>query len=31
MKDMDAHAFALERVQIGIAEYLKRILDEKNT
>ena len=30
MKDMDAYAFAIERGQTEIAEYLKRKLGEKN-
>jgi uncharacterized protein len=29
MKDMDAYAFAVERGQTEIAEYLKRKMDEK--
>jgi len=29
MKDMDAYAFAIERGQTEIAEYLKRMMDEK--
>ncbi|PEM68441.1 hypothetical protein CN613_14910 [Bacillus pseudomycoides] len=29
MKDMDAYAFAIERGQTEIAEYLKRKMDEK--
>ncbi|MDL4841737.1 ankyrin repeat domain-containing protein [Aquibacillus rhizosphaerae] len=29
MKDMDAYAFAVERGQTGIAEYLKQKMDEK--
>ncbi|MFI8707948.1 ankyrin repeat domain-containing protein [Bacillus sp. NPDC077411] len=29
MRDMDAYAFAVERGQIEIAEYLKRKMDEK--
>ncbi|MBM7647501.1 ankyrin repeat protein [Bacillus ectoiniformans] len=29
MKDMDAYAFALERGQIEIADYLKKKMDEK--
>ena len=29
MKDMDAFAFAIERGQTEIAEYLKRMMDEK--
>jgi hypothetical protein len=31
MKDMDAYAFAIERGQTEIAEYLKGKLDQKGT
>ena len=29
MKDMDAYAFAIERGQTEIAEYLKQKMDER--